>query len=248
MPTDAKLLKTLRAEFKKVASAEKAPQMQAYMKSTMPYHGVQSPDAKKIFKEVFSKLEFKDFKHWEGVVLDIWRNAKFREERYAALYLAGMKKAKEFQTITAMKAYEEMIVDGAWWDYVDDIGIHRVGDVLLREPKPLKSMMIKWSKDDNIWKRRTSIICQIGVKDQVDLDFLYQCIKPSMDSDEFFLRKAIGWALRQVAWSDPDEVIRYVKKYRDRLSPLSKREALKNVIKSSADSGLTSLIKQGKVF
>ena len=80
-----------------------------------------------------------------------------------------------------------------------------------------------------MWKRRTSIICQLGFKRDTDLDLLYACIRPSLGSKEFFLRKAIGWALRQYAWTDPGEVQRYVRDHEGKLSPLSRREALKNV-------------------
>jgi 3-methyladenine DNA glycosylase AlkD len=90
-------------------------------------------------------------------------------------------------------------------------------------------MMLAWSKSDDMWKRRTSIICQLGFKKNTDLDLLYACIEPSLDSKEFFLRKGIGWALRQYAWTDPAEVKRYVRRHKDRLSSLSQREALKNI-------------------
>ncbi len=93
----------------------------------------------------------------------------------------------------------------------------------------MKKKMLAWSKSGNLWKRRTSIICQLGFKENTDLDLLYACIEPSLDSKEFFLRKAIGWALRQYAWTDAAEVKRYVRRNRTRLSGLSQREALKNV-------------------
>ena len=80
-----------------------------------------------------------------------------------------------------------------------------------------------------MWKRRTAILCQLGSKAHTDLELLYACIEPSLGSQEFFLRKAIGWALRQYAWTDAAEVKRYVRRQRDRLSPLSVREALKNI-------------------
>jgi 3-methyladenine DNA glycosylase AlkD len=89
--------------------------------------------------------------------------------------------------------------------------------------------MLTWSRSANIWKRRTSIICQLGFKQDTDLELLYACIEPSLDSQEFFLRKAIGWALRQHAWTDPAEVRDYVRRNRARLSSLSSREALKNL-------------------
>ena len=163
------------------------------------------------------------------MVLDLWRRASFREERYAAMALAGHARARSFQTSAAMKIYEELIVVGAWWDYVDHIAAHRVGPILRDYPASMRRRMLAWSNSANMWKRRTSIICQLGFKEHTDLELLYACIEPSLDSDEFFLRKAIGWALREHAWTDPAEVKRYVRLKRNRLSGLSIREALKNV-------------------
>jgi 3-methyladenine DNA glycosylase AlkD len=89
--------------------------------------------------------------------------------------------------------------------------------------------MLSWSKSTNLWKRRTSIICQLGFKEETDLELLYACIEPSLGTREFFLQKAIGWALRQYAWTDGAEIKRYVRSNRSRLSALSCREALKNL-------------------
>jgi 3-methyladenine DNA glycosylase AlkD len=161
--------------------------------------------------------------------LGIWRNARFREERYAALYLAGDKCARPFQTLSAMKMYEELIVSGAWWDYVDGIASHRVGQILKNYPAPMRRKMLSWSKSADLWKRRTSILCQLGFKTETDLELLYACIEPSLGSREFFLQKAIGWALRQYAWTDHAEVQKYVRLNHARLSALSRREALKNI-------------------
>ena len=125
--------------------------------------------------------------------------------------------------------YEELIVTGAWCDLVDGIASRRLGGLLRRYPAEMGKEMLRWSRDRDMWKRRSAILCQLGFKEETDLELLYGCIRPSLDSNEFFLRKAIGWALRQYAWTDPDEVARYVKAHEDRLSGLSKREALKNV-------------------
>jgi 3-methyladenine DNA glycosylase AlkD len=130
-----------------------------------------------------------------------------------------------------MKVYEELIVTGAWWDYVDDIASHRVGPILRDHPAALKRKMLAWSQSKDLWKRRTSILCQLGFKAETDLGLLYECIAPSLGSREFFLQKAIGWALRQYAWTDGAEVRRYVRLNRDRLSALSSREALKNIVR-----------------
>lgn len=221
------LLTGLRREFKLLAEPDKAIRMQAYMKSAMPYHGVPVPLVRKVCAKVFADLELTSRSAWQTQVLDIWRNARYREERYAALNLCAHKLARPFHEPRAMSMYEEMIVTGAWWDYVDDIS-HRVGDILQKHPRRLKSMMRAWSRCDDLWKRRTSIICQLGFKTETDLDLLYACIEPSLGSKEFFLQKAIGWALRQHAWTDPQEVMAYVKR-ETRLAPLSRREALKNL-------------------
>jgi 3-methyladenine DNA glycosylase AlkD len=128
-----------------------------------------------------------------------------------------------------MKMYEELIVTGAWWDYVDGIASHRVGQILKNYPAPMRRKMLAWSKSADLWKRRTSILCQLGFKTETDLELLYACIEPSLGSREFFLQKAIGWALRQYAWIDHAEVQKYVRLNHARLSALSRREALKNI-------------------
>jgi len=226
---EATRLQKLRSLLVSIADPTRAPKMQSYMKSEMPYHGVPSPVLKKACREFFGKHSFSNFESWQKLVLSLWRNAEFREERYAALFVAGMKQAKEFHTIKSMPMFEEMIVSGAWWDYVDDIASHRVGLVLQHEPVATQKLMLKWSTSKDMWKRRTAILCQLGAKEDTDVKFLYQCIEPSLSSEEFFLRKAIGWALRQYAWTNPKEVMRYVKSNADRLSFLSRREAIKNL-------------------
>jgi len=223
------LLEALRRELARVADPVKAPAMQAYMKSEMPYHGVSSTPARLVFKQVFSDLPFSDQAGWREHVLALWRGARFREERYGALWLAGDKRARPFQTFAALPMYEEIIVTGAWWDYVDDVASHRLGELLRREPARMKKAMLRWSRSDDMWKRRSSIICQLSFKEETDKELLYACIEPSLDSKEFFLRKAIGWALRQLAWTHPGEVARYVRENEARMSGLSKREACKNM-------------------
>ena len=89
--------------------------------------------------------------------------------------------------------------------------------------------MRQWSTDEDMWKRRSSILCQLMCKKTTDLELLVDCMAPSLASKEFFLRKAIGWALRQYAWVDPSWVKRYVNANEEKLSGLSKREALKNL-------------------
>jgi hypothetical protein len=119
------MLPTLRRALQQAGDPARAPIMQAYMKSAMPYHGVPTPLLRQVCKATFADVQFATASHWQAQVLDLWRNARFREERYAALYLAGDKRGQPFQTLSAVKMYEELIVTGAWWDYVDDIASHR---------------------------------------------------------------------------------------------------------------------------
>jgi 3-methyladenine DNA glycosylase AlkD len=222
------LVAAIHAALGAAADPAKAPAMQRYMKSSMPYLGVPTPPHRRICRELFARHSLDDFASWHDTVLALWRGATHREHRYAAIELASAKRYAEFQTTRALPMYEEMIVSGAWWDYVDTLA-HRLGDILRHEPARMKARLRVWARSPDLWKRRAAILSQLGFKRETDIALLHDCIAPSMRSDEFFLRKAIGWALRDFAWSDPATVVRYVKRWEDDLSPLTRREALKNV-------------------
>jgi len=202
--------------------------MQAYMKSAMPYLGIQTPDLRAICRRLFQAHPIESASAWRETCLQIWREAQFREERYAAIGLTGFRFYRPFQTLETLPMYEEMIVTGAWWDFVDSIASKRLGPLLRLYPARMRKEMLKWSRGKDMWKRRSAILCQLGFKGGTDLELLYASIEPSLPSKEFFLQKAIGWALRQYAWTDPHEVARYVREHEKELSALSKREALKN--------------------
>jgi 3-methyladenine DNA glycosylase AlkD len=223
------LAETLRRELERVAEPARAAPMQAYAKSSMPYLGVTAVPLRRVCREVFADVGFPTAAAWRRAVLGLWRGARFREERYCAIELTGVRRFDAFQDMAALPMYEEMIVTGAWWDLVDGIASHRLGTLLRRFPRAMRREMLAWSRSDDLWKRRSAILCQLTFKKETDLDLLYAVIEPALSSEEFFLRKAIGWALRQHAWTDPREVRRYVREHETELSPLSKREALKNV-------------------
>ena len=223
------LAEILRAKLREVADPARAPGMQAYMKSAMPYLGAATVPMRQVCKAVFTGLAWPDSAAWQADVLAIWRGAQYREERYAAIELTGVRAARAFQRIDALPMYETMIVEGAWWDYVDAIATQRLWAILQNDRPQMKARMLTWSRDGDMWKRRSAILCQARAKAATDLDLLYACIEPSLESNEFFLRKAIGWALREYAWTDPEEVKRYVAANEKRLSGLSRREALKNI-------------------
>ena len=226
---DRALIAAVRRELRASADPAKAPAMRAYMKSAMPYYGVNSPEQNSIWKRVFRGRVIADEASWQGTVLALWRSARFREERYAAIALSGERAYDVFQTVAALPMYEELIVTGAWWDYVDVVAGKRIGTLLSRFPREMKPIVRAWSRSPDLWKRRSAILAQLGFKDATDLTLLYACIEPNLDDREFFIRKAIGWALRQYAWTDAKEVQRYVRANRTRMSGLSVREALKNV-------------------
>jgi len=219
----------LRAELRGAQNPAKASGMQAYMKSTMPYLGIQTPELRTICKHMFAAHPIAAAEDWQATCLKLWREAEFREERYSAIGLTGFRLYRPFQTLKTLAMYEEMIVSGAWWDYVDAIASKRLGELLRSYPRQMRSTMLKWSRGRDMWKRRSAIICQLGFKGETDLHLLYECIQPSLSSKEFFLQKGIGWALRQYAWTDPAEILRYVRQHDSELSALSKREALKNL-------------------
>ena len=223
------LLLTIREKLREVADPARAPGMRAYMTSEMPYLGVSAVPLRRVCRDLFNGLAWDDAEAWQADVLAIWRRAEFREERHAAIELTGLRVARPFHDLSTLPMYEEMIVTGAWWDYVDIIAAHRLSAILQRQGAAMKREMLGWSTNANMWKRRSAILCQLKAKEQTDLEFLYACIEPSLDSQEFFLRKAIGWALRQYAWTDPEEVRRDVARNKERLSGLSRREALKNI-------------------
>lgn len=232
MTADRALIAAVREALEAAADPTKAPQMQRYMKSAMPYYGVTLPQAQRIFREVFAAHPLDGFEDWRDTVLALWHEATHREERYAALALAQHRLYRAHRTRAALPIYEEFVVTGAWWDLVDETAGNLLDELHQHEPDWTAARMREWSTAPEMWKRRASIICQLKHKQATDLALLYDCIEPNLGDREFFIRKAIGWALRQYAWTDPDEVVRYVTANADRLSPLSKREALKNVLKA----------------
>jgi 3-methyladenine DNA glycosylase AlkD len=146
------------------------------------------------------------------------------------MQLVAHRAHRACRTPDVLPMYEEMITTGAWWDYVDEIA-HHVGELLRAHPREMRPVMRAWSTDRDLWKRRVSIICQISFKKDTDLKLLYANIRPNMAESNFFIRKAIGWALRAYAWTDPNEVARYVAANESKLSGLCRREALKNIAK-----------------
>ncbi|MET0965619.1 MAG: DNA alkylation repair protein [Nakamurella sp.] len=220
------LVAEIRRELRAVADPVRAPQMQAYMKSAMPYLGIPVPVTRKLARKAAVARPPADLEELIRATTQLWRSAEFREELYAATALAGLRLASG--RLEMLPVYREMIVTGAWWDHVDAVS-HLVGAVLLAHPTELRALLGDWSTDPDRWLRRTSIISQLCFKDRTDTGLLAAVITPNLPDREFFVRKAIGWALRDYARTDPEWVRQFVELHSAQISPLSRREALKHL-------------------
>ncbi|MEP6666058.1 MAG: DNA alkylation repair protein [Nocardioidaceae bacterium] len=222
------LVVAVRSGLRVLANPDDAPAMRAYMKSAMPFLGVRAPAVKLLCRKVYADHRLPDCTAWESAIRALFDEATYREERYAALSLVGHRLYREFATSpSSLVLFEHLITTGAWWDIVDDVS-HRVGDVLLAHRAATTPVMRGWSRSDDLWLRRTSIICQLGHKSETDTGLLTNVIEANIADREFFIRKAIGWALREYARSERAWVLEFVADHGE-LSPLSKREALKHL-------------------
>jgi 3-methyladenine DNA glycosylase AlkD len=240
----------VRAALAAAADPERAPRMQAYMKSAMPYYGVPSTPMRTIARTAAAAHPLPTFEAWRDTILGLWREATHREERYVALELAARPGYRAFRTRRALPLYEELIVTGAWWDLVDATA-HLLRDLIREDHEWMAARMHQWSVDADLWKRRASIISQLGLKTATDWALLRDCIEPNLEdhpgSQVFWIRKAIGWALREYARTAPEAVRTYVEALGPRLSPLSRREALKHLGSGLSAPRLTAPAGAGKI-
>jgi 3-methyladenine DNA glycosylase AlkD len=222
------LVRALRAGLADLADPQRAVAMRAYMKSEMPFYGVPSPPRRTMVNAVLAAHPLPDRPTWLTAVRTLWTGAQRREERYVAIDLLGRKPYARWRAPDMLPLYEDMIVTGAWWDHVDEIAIRHVGALRTEHPQAVAPAMRAWATDADRWKRRTSVICQVTAKANTDTDLLTHCVESTQDDPDFFLRKGIGWALRDYARTAPDWVRDFVATH-PRLSPLSRREATKHL-------------------
>ena len=226
-PLDADALTALAARrLAAAANPDKAAPMAAYMKTDQPFYGVQKPARTEIFNELIERFPPADRYDYQAAVLALW-GRRHREEQYLALGYA--KAFPRYVTLSSIPLYRRLIIEGAWWDFVDDIAAHLIGDVVFNQRHRATPKIRSWIDDRDMWLRRTSIICQLGHKEHTDQALLFDACRARMHEDEFFIRKAIGWALREYAKTDPDAVRAFVLDHRDELSSLSFREATKHL-------------------
>ena len=161
MHSASTLTTTIRRDLRAAADPSKASGMRSYMKSAIPYLGVQTTPLRSICKKAFASYPLDSFDDWTDAVLRLWRQADYREERYCSIEFCGNKLYRNHQRLAALPMYEEMIVTGAWWDYVDAIAGHRLRDILLRSPKGMSRRMRAWSRNPDMWKRRRAATAHV---------------------------------------------------------------------------------------
>lgn len=225
---DSALVTAVRTGLAGLANPAKAPDMQQYMKSEMPFRGVQKPARATLGAALFAAHPLSTKGSWMATVRELWHGARFREERYLALDLTALRRYAGWQAPDLVPLYEELIVTGAWWDFVDEVANRRIGPLVRAHPDEVVPIMRSWRTDADRWKRRTSIICQLGSKQATDTALLTACIEANLGDADFFLRKGIGWALREFAKTEPGWVRTFVDAHPE-LSPLSRREATKHL-------------------
>ncbi len=227
MKTD-RLLAFVCGELKKAADHKKAIEMAAYMKTDMPFYGVQKPDRMPILREMKRSFKPASSKEYTEAVLALW-NDSHRETKYCAINFA--ESFPDFVCADSIPLYERLIREGAWWDFVDAISANLVGEAYLKERRKMKALINKWSKDKDMWIRRASLLCHLHHKKDTDQEQLFSvCLKLAPER-EFFIQKGMGWALREYSKSDPKAVKDFLKANKEVLSPLTYREAAKHILR-----------------
>lgn len=230
MPASEALVEFVQTEFQRLADAEKAEPMAKYMKTDMPFYGIQKPERLVVYREFKKRFRPVSTSQYKKSVLALWK-LPHREEKYAAISFATA--FKEFTTADSLPLYERMIREGAWWDLVDPLAIDLVGQVLLTSRSETSQVMTRWAMDDFMWIRRAAILSQNHHKGSTDQAQLFELCLQLSHEKEFFIRKAIGWALREYSYTSPDAVKEFLLKHQHKLSALSFKEGAKQLVRAA---------------
>lgn len=208
------------------ANPEKAEGMQAYMKADMPFYGVQKPARKEILRHIVREFPPRSRDEYVDLATALWE-LPHREEKYLAEAVAVA--FPDFIVPASLPLYTRFIVEGAWWDLVDEAATHMIRELVIRHPGETWPIVDTWIDHDDLWLRRSAIICQVGAKEKTDAERLFRFCAARAHEKEFFIRKAIGWSLREYARTEPGAVAAFVAEHEDELSGLSYREATKHI-------------------
>ena len=200
---------------------EQAQKMSKYMLNKFEYIGIKTPERRKIFKNFFSEYKNEEKIDWE-FVNKCWEN-KYREFQYvAADYL---KNKKDKLTIDDIPNLKQLILKKSWWDTIDNLDM-TIGALALKDSN-VNKILLEWSLDENIWLRRIAIDHQLLRKEKTNTELLEKILKNNLGQAEFFINKAIGWALRDYSKTNPEWVKNFIEKNRENMAKLSIKEASK---------------------
>jgi 3-methyladenine DNA glycosylase AlkD len=218
-------IEELESVFYQNASRETAIPMENYMKNNFPFYGIKNEKRKTLLKPIKAKHSEEIQQNLRKIIQSLFEKPE-REFHYCAMEILHKEIKKKFLA-EDIDWIEKLITTQSWWDSVDFLAKNILGGYLLHFPENTLQIINTFSDSDNIWLNRSAIIFQLGYKEKTNTAILFeQCIKHS-ESKEFFIQKAIGWALREYGKTEPEKVRAFVSK--TVLKPLSKREALKNL-------------------
>lgn len=206
------------------ADAEKAKAMSAYMKNKFPFFGIKSSERTTLLKQFLNENTPPQYSEVLDIISELF-NQPQRELHYCAIEILA-KRRKDWRK-EDIYFFEKLILTTSWWDSVDTISSALVGEYFIKYPDQIRPITEKWMASSNIWLQRICLIFQLHYKNAVDFALMRGYILRLKDSNEFFIQKAIGWALRQYAKLDAESVNNFVEN--NTLKPLSKREALKHI-------------------
>ncbi len=216
-------IKPLEKLFKAKADPERAEKMSRYMRNKFDYWGIMSPVRKEVEREFLAEYGLPEIKDIKKITKDLWSLPQ-REYQYTAIHIASRLHKEWKQDLIPL--FEYLIKTKSWWDTVDGVAPSLAGKYFLKFETD-EDVTDRWIESDNFWFQRSAIIFQLKFRDKTDEKLLYRYIKRKAGEDEFFIRKAIGWALREHARRNPESVRNFVSN--TKLKPLSIREALKHI-------------------
>jgi 3-methyladenine DNA glycosylase AlkD len=219
-------LEQLEALLRSHANPTVAGPMQAYMKGHFPFLGIKTPERNMLTSSFIKEHGVPHGDELDSIVRALWAMPE-REFHYTAMIL--LEKQRKKATKMQIELLEELICSKSWWDTVDLLAGHLVGNLFTLYPELISVYIKRWMESENMWLQRTAILFQLGYKQRTDSRLLFDCIRRVADSKEFFIRKASGWALREYSKTNEAAVRQFVAD--TVLSPLSVREALKVVDK-----------------
>lgn len=223
----AAFITSVREGLTPLADPERAKGQAAYLKTDEPMLGARVPDVRRVARAAAKTAGFTSTDEVIAATRTLWDGARNREERRAAIGLLLAPVVKQFVTPAVMDLVHHMVVTGAWWDLVDELV--RVQLIVRDHDRAGEdARMRRWARDADMWVRRYAILHQLQAKETTDAGLLADVIDPNLGDGEFFIRKAIGWALRDYARTDPDWVRAFVAE-RPEMSALSRREATKHL-------------------